>query len=85
MKNIMKKLYKQLKGWNLTDNYERFDFYSEDEDAILTMVYRDGVIKIADSVEYYSETYYTDYESLTLNEYENRLQTNNEVLNVQSK
>ena len=73
MQNIMIKLCKQLQGWNLTDNCDRFDFNSEDGDAILTMVFRDGVIKIADDVEYYSETYYTDYEPITLSEYEDRL------------
>lgn len=77
----MKQLCEQLKGWNFhyyknTNKYGDdiyFDFYSNDGGAILTMHAYNGEIKISDNVEYWNEDYFTDYEQITLKEYENRL------------
>lgn len=77
----MKQLCEQLKGWNFRyykdkdkyGDYVAFNFYSNNSDAILTMLSTNGKIEIANDVEYWSEDYYTDYEPITLKEYENRL------------
>lgn len=81
MIEIMHKLCEQLDGWNFhyyknTNKYGDdiyFDFYSNNGDAILTMHALNGKIEIANDVEYYNEKNYTDYESITLEEYNNKL------------
>lgn len=85
MYHVMQKLCDTLDGWNFRsfknkDKYGddiSFDFYSKDGSAILTMRYSNGKIEIADDVECWNEEYYTDYESITLNEYNERLKEDN--------
>lgn len=85
MYHVMQKLCDTLDGWNFhcyncildSKEYILFDFYTKDGGAILTMKCADGIIHIADDVEYWNEGYYTDYESITLNEYNERLKEDN--------
>ena len=73
MKKIMQILCAKLNGWNFEeiDNGLRFDFWTKDGKAILTLVEENGKIKLSDIVEYYEN--YIDYEYITLKEYEEKI------------
>ncbi len=85
MYHVMQKLCDTLDGWNFhsyknQDKYGDdilFDFYTKDGSAILTMKYSNGTISITNDVEYWNEKHYTDYENITLNEYNERLKEDN--------
>lgn len=81
MIEVMIKLCKQLDGWNFhiykesENNYHCiFDFYSNDGDAVLTMHSTNSKIELANDVEFWNEEYYSDYEPITLEEYNKRLE-----------
>lgn len=76
MNNIFKDLYVKLKGWNYEEDNKdiaRFDFYSSDGRAILTMKRIGNYIQLTDDVEYYPEDSSPYRTILTLNEYNERL------------
>lgn len=76
MNNIFKDLCNKLKGWNYEeDNSDiaRFDFYSSDGRAILTLKRIGNYIQLTDDVEYYPDDSKPYRTILTLGEYNNIL------------
>lgn len=73
MKNIMEQMCIALKGHNFieTNTGYLFDFWSQRDDAILTMCCHKGEIKILEDVEYYGNS--TGYEYISLEKYEKKL------------
>lgn len=70
MEKVMENLCLRLNGWNFEETEEgfHFDFWSDDNKAILTMYSEDGEIKISNDVEYYEND--IDFDHITLSEYE---------------
>ena len=73
MKKIMKSFCGQLNGWNFEeiDGGIRFDFWTKNGNAILTLIAENNEIKLSNIVEYYEND--TDYEHITLKEYEEKI------------